>query len=336
MKRIAWNDRYKLDVDFIDKEHKVLLSTVDKLLKMSEEEEKSVWACREGVKYLKNHCIEHFQHEESYMKSIGYGDYEVHKRLHDDYKNMTLPALEREMEETNYSTESIRHFLGVCIGWVVAHTLTEDLAIVGKKSSKWTDIPHEEEREVMEKTIIQLLQDIFQLKAKMISEQYAGENFGKVVCCRFSYRGHEKEKWEIMLVYEEQLLLKIVGGILNTEYRKIDDMVINVSRYLSRQFLERMWENFPVLDLFELEKESLLTHEQLVDAFDRIPPSYSLLFDTGEGYFAFCATSVDSIRGKISSAINHQNAMDMVRQYMIDENAEWKEQKKRVLVVDDS
>ena len=26
MKQIAWNDRYKLGIDFIDKEHKVLLS----------------------------------------------------------------------------------------------------------------------------------------------------------------------------------------------------------------------------------------------------------------------------------------------------------------------
>lgn len=336
MNQVAWNDRYKLGVDFIDKEHKLLLSTMDKLLKMSEDEEKSEWACKEGVKYLKNHSIEHFEHEEDYMKSISYSDYEVHKRLHDDFKNKTLPALEREMEETEYSTESIRHFLGVCIGWVVAHTLTEDLAIVGKNISKWTEIPHEEEREAMEQTIIQLIQDIFQLKAKMISEQYAGENFGKVICCRFIYRGQEKEKWEITLVYEEQLLLKIVGGILNTEYRKIDDMVINVSRYISRQFLERIWESFPALGLFELEKESLLTHEQLVESFERTQPSYSLLFDAGEGYFAFCATAADSIRGKISSAIDHQNAMDTIKQYLLDENAEWKQQKKKILVVDDS
>ena len=336
MNQVAWNDRYKIGVDFIDREHKLLLSTMDKLLKMSEDEEKSEWACREGVKYLKNHSIEHFQHEEDYMKSINYGDYEVHKRLHDDFKNKTLPALESEMEESGYSTESIRHFLGVCIGWVVAHTLTEDLAIAGIKNSKWTEIPHEEEREAMEKAIVQLIQDIFQLKAKMISEQYAGENFGKVVCCRFIYRGQEKEKWEIALVYEEQLLLKIVGGILNTEYRKIDDMVINVSRYISRQFLERIWESFPALDLFELEKESLLTHEQLVDSFDRAQPSYSLLFDTGEGYFAFCATSADSIRGKILPVIDHQNAMDTIKKYLVDENVEWKEQKKKILVVDDS
>ena len=194
MKQIIWNDRYKLGVDFIDKEHKQLFTTMDKLLKLSENEDKSEWVCREGVKYLKNHSLVHFDHEEEYMRSINYSEYEVHRRLHADFRDKTLPALEKEMEESNYSTESIRHFLGVCIGWVVAHTLTEDLAIVGKGRSKWTDIPHEKEQEAMEQTIIQLLQEMFQLRARMISEQYAGENFGKIICCRFVYRGEKKEK----------------------------------------------------------------------------------------------------------------------------------------------
>ena len=60
---------------------------MDKLLRLSEDEEKSEWVCREGVKYLKNHTLEHFEHEESYMRSIGYGDYDLHKRLHDNFRN---------------------------------------------------------------------------------------------------------------------------------------------------------------------------------------------------------------------------------------------------------
>ncbi len=336
MKQIKWNDRYNLGVDFIDKEHKLLFSTMDKLLRISENEDKSEWVCREGVKYLKNHSTEHFEHEEQYMRSINYSEYEVHKRLHTDFRDNTLPALEKEMEESEYSVESIRHFLGVCIGWVVAHTLTEDLAIIGKKRSKWVDLPHEKEQEVMGQTIIQLIQEMFQLQARMISKQYAGENFGKVICSRFVYRGENKGKWEIALVFEEELLLKIVGTIFNAEYKKVDDMVINIGRYISRQFMERIRESFPSLDLFELEKESLLTHEQLLDSFDRVPPSCSLLFDTGEGYFAFCAASSNSIRGKIESGIDHENAMDAVKQYLDNENAEWKKQKKKILVVDDS
>lgn len=332
MEHIVWHDKYKIGVDFIDREHKQLFSTMNKLLKISENEEKSEWVCREGAKYLKNHAIEHFEHEEEYMRSINYSEYEIHKRLHDNFRNSTLPALEREMEETQYSLESIRHFLGVCIGWVVAHTQTEDLAITGKQKSKWADIPHVEEKEALEQAVVQLIDDIFHLKAKMISEQYAGEDFGKVVCCRFIYCGQQKEKWEITLVYEEHLLLKIISDILSTQYLRVDDMVINVTRYISRQFLERIRENFPSVDLFKVEKESLLTYEQLVDSFERTNPSCSLLFDTGNGYFAFCANSSESIRGKIVPNIDPNNAMSAINDFLQRE----KPVRKNILVVDDS
>ena len=48
MEQIVWNDRYKIGVDFIDKEHKLLFTTMDRLLKLSEDEEKTEWVCREG------------------------------------------------------------------------------------------------------------------------------------------------------------------------------------------------------------------------------------------------------------------------------------------------
>lgn len=305
---------------------------MNKLLRISENEEKSEWVCREGAKYLRNHALEHFEHEEEYMRSINYSEYEIHKRLHDNFRNSTLPALEREMEETQYSVESIRHFLGVCIGWVVAHTQTEDLAITGKRKSRWVDIPHEKEKEALEQVVIQLIYDIFNMKANMISEQYAGEDFGKVVCCRFVYCGQQREKWEITLVYEEYLLLRIISDILNTQYTRVDDMVINVTRYISRQFLERIRESFPSIDLFKVEKESLLTYEQLVESFGRSTPSCSLLFDTGNGYFAFCANSSESIRGKIVPSIDPDNAMSAINDYLQRE----KPVRRNILVVDDS
>lgn len=336
MKQVVWNDWYKLNVDFIDKEHKQLFARINRLLRLSESEETSGWACREGVKYLKNHSLEHFEHEENYMQSIGYNEYEVHKRLHSDFREKTLPALEKEMEESEYSADSIGHFLGVCIGWVVAHTLTEDLAIAGKKKSKWTEIPHEKEQEIMEQDLIQLIQEMFRMDARMISGQYAAENFGKMVCCRFVYRGEQKEKWEITLVFEERLLLTVVGAIFNAEYKKVDVMVINIFRYLARQFMERVRESFPALASFTLEKENLLTYEQLADSFDRVQPACSLLFDTGEGYFAFCAASAEIVRGKSAPDICPENAMDAVKQYLVKEDASWKGQKKKILVVDDS
>lgn len=332
--QLVWHDRYKIGVDFIDKEHKQLFSTMNKLLQLTDNEEKSEWVCREGVKYLKNHVEKHFEHEESYMQSIHYEDYDVHKRLHDNFRFDTLPALETELEETQFSVESIRHFLGVCIGWVVAHTQTEDQAIVGKINSKWKNISQKSENDALESIILQLVQEMFRLKAKLISEQYAGEDFGKMICCRFFYRGDQKEKWEVTLIFEDRLLLKIVSRILNTDYPRIDDMVINVTRYLSRQLLEKIKESFPAIALLHLEKECLLTHEQLLNSFEREQPSCSLLFNAGEGYLAFCAASTDSIRDKIS--INSDNALNVVNEYLVKEKEEYANRKPKILIVDDS
>lgn len=332
MKNLVWHNRYNIGVDIIDKEHKQLFSIIGKLLRIVENEEKGEWVCQEGVKYLKNHTLEHFQHEEEYMRSINYNEYDIHKRLHDNFQNKTLPALEQELKDTNYSIESIRHFLGVCIGWVVSHTQTEDQAISGKTNSKWAEIPHEEEIHVLEQVITQLIYDMFNLKTNVVSEHYGGEDFGKTFCLNFIYKGQEKEKWDITLIFEEQLLLYIVGSMMDTQYLKVDDMIINIIRYASRQFLDRIREIIPSVSLHEVERESLLTQDQLVNAFERSNPSCSLLFDTGEGYLAFCVTSSDSIRGKIAPEINAENAIDEINNYLIKNN----NKNNKVLVVDDS
>lgn len=336
MSHIAWNGSYELGVDSLDKEHQLLFSTMNKLMDIIEKKEKSEWGCREGVKYIKNHTEEHFEHEEEYMRSIQYSGYEVHKRLHNDFRYKTLPALEAELEENKYSEEAVRHFLGVCIGWLISHTKTEDQAIVGKARSKWGQLSPEMEKEALETTIIQLIQELFHLNARLISEQYAGEDFGNIFCCRFAYCGNQKERWEVTLIYEDRLLLYIIGDILNVEYPRVDDMVLNVARYLSRQFLEQIRERFPELDLMTLENESLLTHEQLLKSLERKDPVYSLLFGTGEGYFAFTTASTESISGKMVSEINSQNALNAVQEYLVREMEEQRSRRHKILVVDDS
>lgn len=329
---LVWQERFNIGVEHLDKEHRRLFSTMKRLLEFTEHETKRQWACKEGVKYLKNHTAQHFRDEEEYMRSIHYGDYEIHKRLHDSFAQKTLPALEKELEETNYSVDSVRHFLGVCIGWMTGHTLIEDQAITGKTASKWSDLPHEEDIAAMEQAIVQLVNDMFRVDAKVLSEHYSGEDFGKGICCRFVYRTKEGERWEIIFVWEESILLKTVGTMMSIQLSKVDDMVINATRYMARQFLGRISTIFPTIDLHELDRECLLTQEQLSQAFEKEQPHFSLLFDMGEGYFAFCATSSKAIKGKIGTAIKHENAMNEIQDYLLKSDL----RKKKILVVDDS
>ncbi len=100
--------------------------------------------------------------------------------------------------------------------------------------------------------------------------------------------------------------------------------------------MEKLRESFPAIDLLELEKECLLTHEQLSNSFAREQPVCSLLFHAKDGYFAFSAAAKDSLRGKLASVVDPQNAMAAVKEYLSKENAEQEKEKLKILVVDDS
>lgn len=331
--KLIWQDHFNIGVEIIDKEHRKLFSILNRLLDFSEQEEKSQWVCQEGIKYFKDHAMKHFTEEEMYMASINYKNFDTHRRLHDDFRKNTLPALEHELEETDFSKDAVNHFLGVCAGWLIGHTLTEDRAITGKVLSKWEKRLPDEELTAMKQTITWLLNDMFQLKAQVISDHYGGEKFGKGIYYRLAYIGEKNEKIEIMLVFEEKLLLKTIGGIISGSSAQMNEMLLNATRYTARQFIERVLEHFTVTDTFEIHAENLLTYEQFQKIFSKQNPECSLLFDTKEGYFAYCAIAPQVLEKNIATSIRPENAMAEVHKYL---KTTTEKEKKKVLLVDDS
>lgn len=335
---IIWNDRFNIGVEVIDKEHKKLFKIINKLLVFGEDEEKSRWVCQEGIKYFKEHAMQHFVDEENYMQSINYSGFKTHKRIHDDFRNKTLPALEKELEQTSYSEDAVSHFLGVCTGWLLGHTLTEDHAITGKVDSKWENLMPEESHDAMRQLILQQIYDLFQLDSKVVSESYGGEKFGEGIYYRLVYGNKKGKKWETILVFEEKLLINSVGKLMGIKTDKINVMLLNAVRYTARQFVECVMENFPDTSSYEIQKESLLTYEQFKKVFEREKPQFSLLFDTGEGYFAYCVIASHLSGEMIAASIKEKNAMVEVEKYL-KKNEEVRREvsrKKKILVVDDS
>ncbi len=342
--QLVWQDRFNIGVDVIDKEHKKLFSILNKLFASKRQDEKSRWACQEGIKYFREHAMKHFAEEEVYMASISYSGFETHRLVHDNFRKNTLPSLEKELNQSNYSEEAIDHFLGVCAGWLIGHTLTEDRAITGRVESRWRELLPEEEQAEMRRMILQLLEDMFQLKARLVSECYGGEQFGKGIYYRLVYGASKEEQWEIMLVFEEKLLIQTIGSMLGAESEEMSVLVMNAARYTARQFIERIREQFLPSDLYEIKEENLLSHEQFEKRFMREKPQFSLLFDTGKGYFAFCAIAPHLIQDGMGASLTNVasihagNAMSEVEKYL-DRNSEKQRQisrKKKLLVVDDS
>lgn len=337
--QLVWNERYNIGVDIIDKEHKKLFSILNKLFDFGQQEEKSQWVCQEAIKYFRDHALKHFADEEAYMVSIDYAGLEVHRRIHRNFRERTIPALERELELNKYSPDSVNHFLGVCAGWLIGHSLIEDHAIVsGENVKQWENLQPEEEQAVMSQTLAGLLHSMFQLEARLISNCYGGEKFGDGIYYRLIYRTRDKKRWEFYLIFEEQLIVSTIGSVMDTSSEAVSVMLMNASRYVAKQLVERMKEHFPNSEQFELKEEQLLTYDQFQKVFEKQSPQYSLLFDTGKGYFAYCATASEQLQTEGGVSIITENAMAEVGKYLSQNKVEKTEisHKKKVLVVDDS
>ncbi len=337
--QLAWNKRYSIGVDTIDKEHKKLFSILNKLFDYGQEEDKSKWVCQESVKYFKDHALQHFADEEAYMASIDYEGLEMHRRIHKNFRDITLPALERELDLSDYSEIAVNHFLGVCAGWLIGHTTIEDRAIVsGKPIKQWENLLSEEEQAVMGQSIVSQVYSMFQLESRLISSCYGGEKFGDGIYYRLIYTTTGKKRWEFLLIFEEQLIVETIGSVLKTKNKSVNTMLMNAARYTARQLVEHIKVHFAELQQAEIKEEQLLTYDQFQKVFEKHSPQYSLLFDTEKGYFAFCMTTVDMVQIEDGVSIITENAMSAVEQYLSQNKAEKaaKSGKSKVLIVDDS
>ncbi len=333
--QLIWRDEFNIGVETIDREHRRLFKIISKLITYHEEGKNSQWACQEGVKYFKTHAMKHFEDEEAYMKSIGYEGLNVHQNIHRSFRENTLPALEQELEQTEYAPDAVEHFLGVCAGWLIGHTLTEDRAITGEQVSKWGSLLPEDELEALKKVIVQLVFDMFRLESQAISDTYGGERFGKGVYYRLIYGAGQEEKQEILLVFEEKLLINTVGKVMGIQTNKLDTMLVNAARYTAKQFVGRIMEYFPEMSAYQLQEENLLTYNQFQRVFERHKPQVSLLFNTGgAGYFAYCIIAPHLLEKGVGTPIQNENAMSEVEQYLM--KREESAGKLKILIVDDS
>ena len=294
---IKWNDLFCIGVDTVDRAHEKLFTLVGNLIKLNEDDAKLQDACREGIRYFNSYAMEHFAQEEAYMKSVGYAGYAMHKSLHDNLRDETLPTLEAELEKHNYSKDSVRHFLGICIGWLNAHIMIEDYAITGKSPSKWTHPAAESETDSLSKTFINSLETLCHAKAQAVSQHYGGEDFssGKTICYHLTYIAKDKSRLQFYLVFEESLVLHTLSAILSQDILRVDQTAVSAMKIFSEQFVYTLKSHFMSDKKYLLERSDLIPFDRFVRTFDKEYPPYSLLFSVEDkGYCAFCANTITS------------------------------------------
>lgn len=337
-----WREEYNIGVKSIDREHKQLFSIINKLYELKKEGHSSSFACKEGLAFFKAHATTHFENEEKYMASINYERLEQHRKIHQGFREDTLPALEKELKRCNYSEKAVEHFLGVSIGWLISHTLTEDIAITGKYNTyRWKDLFSDDIQENIKAVVIQLLFDMFHLEAHLISDTYGGEMFGDGIYCRYIFGiPDKKEKIEIFMVFGEQMAVETIGKILGLSTNKLEAMLFHAARYFGRQLITQAMGCFPDLDDYQLEEENLLTYQEFYALMNKGEQQVSFLFDTGGGYFAYCVVAPHLVEKGIGICIVKDNATagveEFLNQHRKEKEQEKKIQRRKILIVDDS
>ena len=165
--------------------------------------------------------------------------------------------------------------------------MLEDHAITGKIANKWIHEPTEETA-VLEEMIMRVMREVFGLKLQVVSEHYAGEDFGKKICFRMTYQNKEKKRVQVFFVLEERLVLHTVGQLLSAQFKKVDKIVADAAKLIAEQYMKRIAIYYNLTGVYALEKTNVLTEDQLVQDFRIEYPKYSLLFNTGIGYMAVC------------------------------------------------
>ena len=117
-KLFDFNAEFKLGIDGMDNQHIKLidmLNEVHELLADRRENEARVYFADSLSAYVN----EHFSSEEKFLQSMGYTDFEQHKKIHDSFKRSfqeLAPSI-----RTGSDDESFRKALSDTYHWIINH-----------------------------------------------------------------------------------------------------------------------------------------------------------------------------------------------------------------------
>lgn len=315
MEEEFWKEEYNVGCDYIDQAHRKLFSVLHKTQRLCSDKDytKNKYACVESIKFLKNYTNTHFLQEEGFMKQQGYKAMGIHKMLHDEMRETTIPELEKKLTDSDYSRETVMEFLGVFAGWLSAHIMVEDFAITGKAISRYSVIEKSKEIEILERDARKFLCDVIGVKVKVVDAEFrvakpaaahvTGESTATTAPSTSAALGsvapaspladsflYEMEYDTVKLVFVAQnpLIYAIVSRILGQNVDKMDKTVLLTFVQMVHNFVK------PALMLFspeEVEKNSVkrsITGEILGEYFETYSTKCSVKWETDCGIFALC------------------------------------------------
>ena len=289
MQQLQWQDRFNIGVEIVDQAHRRLFSIVQKIMELYVEKHEDKFACVEGIKYFKAYAIKHFAEEEAYMRKAGYSGYLAHKRLHDKMKRETLPSLERELYASDFSTEAVQRFIGVCSGWLTGHIIIEDRAITGRTAGELVLPQPDDGQSVIRAVMTYPLQEMFGLNVQFIGVFSPGDTITDAQYYELTCSGRQGQRLRLILVLGEHLLLQAAGLMFGIEFTARSEIVRFAVREIAQSLIQRAAVCFGEdSGAYQLEGDRFLEAGEYSRMFAERDPQYSLLFRVGQECFALC------------------------------------------------
>jgi hemerythrin len=121
---IEWDDRYSMNIQFIDDQHKELLNLTNALYKgclAGDETARTYFmeTIRGAVDYVKYH----FSTEEKMLETINYPEFAHHKREHETFVKRILEDVEKFQDGKKFVPNDFVRYLK---DWVLTHIAIED------------------------------------------------------------------------------------------------------------------------------------------------------------------------------------------------------------------
>lgn len=121
---LRWDSDFKLHIEDIDNEHKLIIDNFAKLYELMKDGQGHEYY-GELLEFLKNYVNFHFEKEEAFQKEIGYDRITEHHELHEAFKKSIFEIFEEHKGKTVSNIDLIKINLFVK-EWLTHHILIED------------------------------------------------------------------------------------------------------------------------------------------------------------------------------------------------------------------
>lgn len=117
---------YKVGIELIDKEHQGLFDLLNNaILSLDQRRAAPREIAADFLENLKTYALEHFTHEEAYMKKIGDGELSRQREEHADF----TASLEHFYADEHTKEADVRELINYVVKWLFSHILASDMMI---------------------------------------------------------------------------------------------------------------------------------------------------------------------------------------------------------------